>query len=462
MTHSTIPAGVLDASHATDHIILSGWVLDQPVNPAKIKVAWIALTESWPVLLARLRKNALGQLEYIIPHGISLSGSFAALAISDSIHNHYSYTRPSQTISCVPKRNPHHLFLPYAPKSIQELMDSDKPMCHLHVTNFDDAALIGLSVPHLLCDASGVAIIIKALCTLINSGAKPRPLNHHDPFASYKRKDGVAREVPAPPHWRLLTRLDRAILYIRQLWEHFLGSRVDNYDIFIPQLEVQRMKTQAMRDISIQYGSNTGRYVSTSDVVLAFLLQCTHSSSTSHAPLNVFYTFNMRGALGIREPFIHNAVAMVVTPPIPCSSVSKMTLGSLSLLIRDTLMVQTTPDSLKTWICWRLCNAGRPKSFFRPLNGRWNVVTNARAMNLMDIDFTGALDHHQTERQDGDMKTVPAVRCVYAWGNGIQPYQLRNWIGIWADDPSGGIWASAFLPTSVWKNKEGFGRFISS
>lgn len=51
------PAGVLDSSHATDSIILTGWVLDQPLEPARLEKAWSVLIATWPILVARLRRD---------------------------------------------------------------------------------------------------------------------------------------------------------------------------------------------------------------------------------------------------------------------------------------------------------------------------------------------------------------------------------------------------------------------
>lgn len=83
-------------------------------------------------------------------------------------------------------------------------------------------------------------------------------------------------------------------------------------------------------------------------------------------------------------------------------------------------------------------------------------------MKLMDVDFSAAIAQpsgvENGKAANGD---VEKVRPVYVWGNGIQPIPLRNWVGIWADDPRGGMWVSAFLPKRIWDNRDGFGQFIS-
>lgn len=141
---------------------------------------------------------------------------------------------------------------------------------------------------------------------------------------------------------------------------------------------------------------------------------------------------------------------MVITPTLPLSAISDMSLGALALHIRRTLESQTTPTAIDRWIKWHIGTAGLTRVFFEP-RGAYYVVTNWRDMSLMRADFSGALP---------DDSKPGTVQCVYMWGNGIQPIPLRNWIGLWADDPSGGVWMSAFLPKSIWENRAGFGKFI--
>ena len=174
--------------------------------------------------------------------------------------------------------------------------------------------------------------------------------------------------------------------------------------------------------------------------------------TNSRTPLNVFYTANLRRILGdtLQENFIHNAVCMVITPTLPLSAISDMSLGSLALHIRRTLESQTTPSAVDRWLKWHIGTAGRKRIFFQP-NGAFYVVTNWRDMSLMQVDFSGALP---------DRSPYKTGRCVYMWGNGIQPIPLRNWVGLWANDPNGGVWMSAFLPEGIWENRAGFGKFI--
>lgn len=57
MSPKVLPVGVLDSKYA-NAIILVGWVLDKPLDAAKMEAAWSTLIEAWPILVARLRQDA--------------------------------------------------------------------------------------------------------------------------------------------------------------------------------------------------------------------------------------------------------------------------------------------------------------------------------------------------------------------------------------------------------------------
>ncbi|KAI0644089.1 hypothetical protein C8Q79DRAFT_974236 [Trametes meyenii] len=468
--YTVVPAGVLDSSHATDSVIVTGWVLDQRVDPQKFREAWTKLITAWPILVGRLRRGQrpTRRWEYHVPVEPSIDGSFATLNIAGPIRDHYKYAEPTDSIRVTFKENPHHLFFPEAPRDVASLLKRDAPMVHLHITNFDDGSLIGLYTPHILCDGHGVANIVRALTTILAGGPPPAPLDHTDPFLPYNANEA---KVPAPYGWRALSLIETIWVYARAFWEWAFDNNVENRDVYFPPSEVKRIKAEAMRDIREEYGEKTELYVSSSDAILAYCLKLKHPPTSSSAPLNVFYTANLRKLITLPEPFLHNSVCMVITPTLPVSALSKMTLGALALHIRRTLETQTTPGAIETWVRWRLQNAHRKKLFFDPWRGEWDVVTNWREMKLVNTDFSaGLFDEPKAKAvENGDGAVVAAngngaakrsVRCLYMWGNGIQPIPLRNWIGIWADDPSGGMWTSGFFPKRIWEDKRGFGAYI--
>jgi len=201
---------------------------------------------------------------------VSPEGSFSTLKIAGSIHSHYNYSKPGESIRCTVKENPQHLFLPNCPPSVAYLLKHDVPLTYMNVTTFDDASLVGIAVPHILCDGHGVTIIMKALCQILGGGAPPSPLNHIDPYSSFAKSNYI---VPPPPYWRALSFASTVILYIRSFWDWIVDGTIENKDVYFPLSEAERIKSEAMEDIRKEHGKDTDLYVSTSDAVLAFCLK---------------------------------------------------------------------------------------------------------------------------------------------------------------------------------------------
>ncbi|KAF8884011.1 hypothetical protein BD779DRAFT_1538339 [Infundibulicybe gibba] len=426
------PPGVLDTNFATEAVLLIGWVLDKPVDAEKVQAAWEALNTAWPILSARLRYDKkTKKWEYHIPTKPCAHG-FASLSISDSMDKHYQPSQPSDKIRCTPKPSPLHLFQPRGPRSMKDIVNADRPVCHLHVTTFNDASLLSFSVPHIVCDAGGLAAVARGLESIINGGPPPPPLSSHDPFAAYAQK--ASEDVPAPPNWRVTSPLETVSVYARGICTELFGAKMENRDIFFPKDEVKRIKAEAMEDIRRD--------------------MCAHASQTSSAPLNVFYTTNFRDHFNLPSHFPHNAVAYVATDAIPLSSMAKLPLGNVALNIRKTVATQSEKPAIERWIRWRLVNEGKIQICFDPWRGAWQIATNWREMNLLNIDFSGALP-------DGELKQSGKLRSQYLWMDGLGPV-LRNWIGLIADEPSGGMWMAGTFAKKTWEDPRGFGRFIDT
>ncbi|EJD44092.1 hypothetical protein AURDEDRAFT_114396 [Auricularia subglabra TFB-10046 SS5] len=448
MAYTTVPAGVFDVSgNEKDSIVLTGWVIDRVVDPTKVERAWAKLVETWPLLGSRLRKNKTSQAwEYHLYSTFSPARPryvFKHEAKEGSIDAHYRYPRPSEQIVCAVKNNDDRLFSDGGPRSVTQLMTQDIPVTFLQVTTFSDASIIGLTTPHVLCDGHGNKEIGLALARILK-GETVAPLRDGDPLVRYA---GAPKDTEAPPSWRAFGFVDSAKFFATLAWDFAVNRDIENRELFVPAAEAERIKAEAMADLP------DGEWVSTSDALVAFCLKCIHGNSTSDKPLNVLYSANLRRYLSdvLPKPFLHNGACTVVTPAIRLSEIPQMSLGALALLVRRTVREQTERPAVERWLRWRLANAGKLTLFFEP-TGAWNGVTNWRDMKLMEIDFSGALP-------DGADRSVS---CLYLWGMSFQPFPVRNFMGLVADDPRGGIWLGGFLSKRVWERPDGFGQFVKA
>lgn len=222
--------------------------------------------------------------EYHIPVKPAASESFAKLDVPGPIESHYRFARPSPTISCTVKENPHHLFFPQAPHDIDALLRDDVPITHIHVTTFDDATLVGLYVPHILSDGHGVAAIVRALTAILSGKKAPPPLEHMDPFLPFTQ---TPLSAPAPYGWRVLSLIETVVIYARAFWEWAFDNDLENREVFFPASDVARIKSHAMEDIRHEHGENTDIYVSSSDAILAFCLKVRVLSQPSEGAVRI-------------------------------------------------------------------------------------------------------------------------------------------------------------------------------
>jgi len=458
MVSQILPTGAFDTSgNEKDAIVVTGWILDQVLDPEKIESAYKKLVQRWPILSARLRTREKKWV-YEIPAEFNTATPqyvLKKLIIPGVIEKTYRYPRASLSIQCTVKNNHHDLFSKDGPRSIGAYMKSNIPVVQLQVTLFDNATIVGLTTPHVLCDGHGNKEIMVAL-TRILRGEEIEDLHTEDPFTPFvipeEKKD---EPIKTPPFWRVFSTWDMAT-FMGHLMVDLVKTRdITNRHLFFPKAEIERIKEQAVNDLKKEKGDDPDAWISSSDAIVAFCLKRIYPPSDSKKSLNIAYSANLRRYLKhpapLPEPFLHNGAVTVITPTLPLSAIHSLSLGALAYCIRTTLRDQTTPDALETWLKWRIKNAGRLSLFFEP-NGAWNVITNWRDMKLMDLDFSGALPNAQEGKE---------VKCVYLFGDSFQPFPVRNCMGLVADDPSGGIWVGGYLSSrKVWERDGGFREFI--
>ncbi|EIN04951.1 hypothetical protein PUNSTDRAFT_138138 [Punctularia strigosozonata HHB-11173 SS5] len=449
-TVHVIPIGRLDAANPTNNIISNnGWLVDTPLNVANLEKAWCRLNHVWPILSSRLKKNArTGDLEFHVPEqsAIVAGSGFTTCTVLGPVSTHFQYPKPTETISCVSLDIPHHFYSHPSRCSADALLNKDAPVAALHVTCFDDATIVGLSVSHALVDGSGTQAIILALLSLIK-GEEVEPLSTHDAFETYQ----TAKNVSPPDGFRIFSLWQLILLVLATLSDWIRSPRGGFRVLYFPAKEVERIKLQAMADISAKEGLENGEWISTSDAIVAFLLKCMYASEKRHKPLGVAYLANVRKHFAsiIPPTYLRNANVGISIAIPDASAVATTSLGSLALIVRRSLLAQTQPAALDHYVQWRIANPKQMPMFMQP-GGLWAAFTNWREMGFMSIDWTpAALDAGATKK----------ATCLYLHSFGYAPLNLRNAFVIGPDDPSGGLWALGSLSNALWKDQNGFGQY---
>ncbi|EIN04287.1 hypothetical protein PUNSTDRAFT_128376 [Punctularia strigosozonata HHB-11173 SS5] len=415
-----IPLGRFDATNPTNNIITNtGWLIDTVLDEGKLERAWSRLNAVWPILSARLKTNNLtGELEFHVPEQSALNSA-------------YGFTTPTEVISCMPIDLPEHHYTHPSRCSHKALLNKDVPVAAIHVTRFDDATAIGLSISHALVDGGGRKKVMSAFLSILR-GEEVAPLATHDAFIT----------VFGFFHW--------VVFILATVWEWLRCPRGGYRVIYIPAKETARLKDQAMADIASECPGEEKAWVSTSDAVVAFILKCMFASERRHKPLGIAYMANVRKYLPsvIPPTYIRNANMVVPMSIADASSISSASLGSLALVVRRTLQSRIQPAAVDQYVQWRLARPNDMPMFTEP-NGLWAAFTNWREMGYLHFDWSPAALNPGTRK----------AKCLYLHSFGHTRVKLRNSFIVGPDDPSGGIWVLGTLSEAQWEDQNGFGKY---
>lgn len=105
---------------------------------------------------------------------------FKKVVIPGPVEKTYKFPKPSSSIRCTVKDNQDHLFSQNGPRSVGAYI----PVSQLQVTLFDDATLVGLTTPHVLCDGHGNKEILSAVARILR-GEDVEELTPGDPFTAF-------------------------------------------------------------------------------------------------------------------------------------------------------------------------------------------------------------------------------------------------------------------------------------
>ncbi|KAK0559081.1 hypothetical protein OC844_004658 [Tilletia horrida] len=488
-----------------DVIVLYGYILDGRLDLDALRQAWQKLCQTWPVLVARLRKGAdskaASEWHYLLPPDAQVQEVVAA-DMSDSrpashrsllleeveskIRDLHPFVEgrelpqdrltihpTGRVIDTKPKTRSKltQMFASNAPLTIGHLFTDDRPMVTAKVTRFTDATAIGISLPHVLCDGPGACEVMKAWAALANGDdAKVGPLPQfgEDSFTPLAPGGKLAEDeatalaqsgkktLTAPFGWYAYSLTETISFGMRFAWDLFWQrpeSTIEFRDMFLPKKYLEEQKAAAMAEIKSKPGAGEQDYVSTSDICVALTLKrmCTPDvrGPNDKRIVSFLYPANLRWLPGaadsvpLPDPYLHNGAYTISLPELPIGKiVHGMSVAELALEIRHAIQRDTQPEAIRRGLIWRLANAHKLLLFFRPSNF-WLVGTNWRAMNLFGLSFEKALDQSAPESGTG--------RCRKLWAQTISEVPIRNSFGLVGDDPAGGTWVGMALSTSQWK-----------
>ncbi|GAA5857782.1 hypothetical protein JCM8547_005980 [Rhodosporidiobolus lusitaniae] len=240
------------------------------------------------------------------------------------------------------------------------------PLVHIHLSLFPDAIVVGISVPHAVLDGTGLGLLTRALTAELHSKeweAPPLPEDGTNPLTcgldrleADEAVSAEAKEHPppslaagaAPMSFLLVLVLALASFCEVYCWKSREGR------VFLRDEDVGRLVKETKEEVKKE---TEGReYVSTGDVISAFLLKAFHSDeSTTSDHASAVAVYSARSLLDAHSPsppslslYPSNATFPYQSLlPLPLTTLSSTSLAALALIFRRNLLQHKILPSLQ-------------------------------------------------------------------------------------------------------------------
>lgn len=474
----------------------------------KLRESWYKTLEARPIMQARVRRSrtAPSGLDYhvLTPQGL-LKYLDSQRTAPDHLKDFYCLDESHRSITdyCagfgVGPSAPSHSYRTFVSdfadkddeqrcmafngvKTLEEILDSDRPVMTVQVTRFSDATMISLSLSHVIGDLATLKSFFKGWESTLQ-GTPPPPFEQlgKDPFEAYGPGGELAgkgvhsNNPPLPPGWRVYGILDKLRLVSRILWDSRITrpeNTISQKCIFISDAEIKGLVEQAQKDLVAleakrkKKGIESKRplTVTKSNVLYAWLLKNNHTHLSPNAwskPVTIVST-RVRPPTGMKpqdegddfpKSDMYGAAMLTGLPSLRVGKLRSMPLGELALHIKDGIREASTPEYVRRFLAFTLHNAlwkaptGK-LALFMPPNENWSGVTDWRLVKFHEIDMTPA-------RVDGTGQQVQV--CGFNTHMVTADSQRDRWACL--GEAGGGVWFMGVAGEEQWKHPDGFGKY---
>lgn len=337
-----------------------------PLDPFVVDQAARRMVDKWRILAGRLEWSAERDTWGLrIPNEDVLPASYATHSFTHSVSD-YAYDLPlltSSTASVLP-RPPIALFRHSStPRNAAEYAKRKAPLLAIHLTTLSkhpEIVLLGISVPHSLVDATGMGMVCQALdaelqgkewsVPVLPAEGAPNPLD----LAMDKAVEGLEGAAGGAMRDYAKATFWTTFVFLANLFWEYAWHGTETKNIYIGADVVKRIVDPAKREV--REVSEEQEYVSTGDVLLAWLLKSVYTGDTSSNTLAASSVFSIRPLLPSLGPYPHNALLLSSIPYLPTSSLSTTPLSTLALLHRRELLNARVPSSVASLASYRKGN----------------------------------------------------------------------------------------------------------
>lgn len=346
---------------------------------------------------------------------------------------------------------------PQHPRTLDEWLYSDRPLLDIHVVAFEDATLVTVTFMHLVTGASGMRTILRAWSNVLNGredevgalkGIGEDLLTDHSTASEPTEYVNYDRRIAGFKKW---------VFAIYKLWDRYWYPTVESRLICIPGAYVDRMRNQAIQELSqAAPQGHKPPFISDGDVLLSWGTRAVVKALgvSPSRPLSVINVFNVRPTLLQKSAsdttaFITNACLTSWTF-LSVAEALNLPLSQLVSQFRTSLTEQRMKAQIQAQLALKrqsLIATGSPMLCMDPTSV-FVGCTNWHQARFYDIDFSSAVrcPTRHSEVQSGRVGR-PASILV---GRDIAGPGTANMGNIIGKDWDGNWWLAWRLPTHTW------------
>ncbi|GAA5973853.1 hypothetical protein JCM11641_003193 [Rhodosporidiobolus odoratus] len=338
----------------------------------RLEEAASRVVRRWPLLAGIPEMGSDGLWLVNVPDDVDAIGrqrplyTFTTATLSQTYQTAANLARPPTPFFATPSGilfNPtRNLFIhPSRPASMAEHAAQQRPLLDIHVTVLSDAVAVGISVPHGVFDGTGIGQVLSALTSELRGEDWQVPSAfEHNPFIDAledlakdeKVEERAKAEKQVFPSlwesWKPFTPIGLKKFLWSAKWENW-WNRSEAKWLFLKQDLVDSMVAKTKAEVKQETGGR--EYVSTGDILAAWLLKAAHADeSSSSDTLSAASLYSARPLLSPRSSFAraislyphcatipYTLFPLSPSHPFSLSTLSQTPLSSFSLLIRRSL-----------------------------------------------------------------------------------------------------------------------------
>ncbi|KAK1983635.1 hypothetical protein LZ30DRAFT_748508 [Colletotrichum cereale] len=466
-TDDVYPLHLLDDTKTLREVVVI-WTLrfDNVLDPEKLHKSLAMLLEmgDWRKIGGRLRAN--GGLEIHVPQAFTTERPavlYSQESVAMNIADHpLAKTLPRATEGASVQPGP-PCFRSFAtrqdaPASLDDFTFSDIPQLSLHVTSFNDATLVGLSLPHVLTDVMGQQALLRGWSTVLagRESDVPPVLGAHKDFlvaageALTEREDFKLKD-------RVLQGFGFLKFGLRYALDMTRNPVVETRTIFLPKESIAELRCQAEMDLTpVEDGKPP--FISDGDLLTAWAVRMVASSLPQPRPVTVLHALNARFRLSslieAQGVFIQNMAVGAYT--FLSADGARGPLGQIAQENRRHLMEQATEGQVLALLQELLKDSksggGDPRLLCGDPDALLMPFTNwSRADMFRTADFGPAVVHTTKTAS----RSNPPGTITYHHADAMkQSSAARNVVVVLGKDHGDNYWLTGLLLQSTWAKIE--------